>query len=133
MTVFVDTGYFLALMMPQDQWHRAAVKLAAEPAALVTSSQVIGETISLLQIRGYFSLALEFLGNATADPDLRIVCPDASLQALAWDEFRKSGGFGASAVDCLSFAIMRKSHITRAYTFDRHFAAAGFVTATGAG
>lgn len=126
MTVFVDTGYFLALMLPQDQWHKLAAKMSAVDATLVTSSQVIGETITLLQLRGHFSLALDFLQNISNDPDLRIICPDATLQSAAWDEFKKSGGFGASAVDCLSFAIMRKSRISKAYTFDRHFATAGF-------
>lgn len=126
MTVFVDTGYFLALMLPQDRWHKLAAKISAVDATLVTSSQIIGETITLLQLRGHFSLALDFLQNICNDPDLRIVYPDAPLQSSAWDEFKKSGGLGASAVDCLSFAIMRKSKITKAYTFDRHFATAGF-------
>ena len=129
MTVFVDTGYFLALMIPKDQWHSVAVKLAGTPASLITSSQVIGETISLLQMRGYFSLALEFLQDVLSDSEVRIIYPDTTLQTAAWDEFKRSGGFGANAVDCMSFAIMRKSRITRAYTFDQHFGTAGFTTA----
>ena len=129
MTVFLDTGYFVALMIPQDQWHSAATNLATVPAALVTSSQVIGETVSLLQLRGHFSLALEFLQNVCDDPDLRIIYPDMALQTAAWDEFKRCGGFGANAVDCLSFAIMRKNRIARAYAFDAHFATAGFTAA----
>ena len=80
---------------------------------------------------------LESLFQKTRYPDifmreevaLKIVYPDAALQMAAWDEFKRSGGFGASAVDCLSFAIMRKTGIRLAYTFDRHFETAGFATA----
>jgi len=97
----------------------------------VTSSQVIGETISLLRLRGQFSLALEFLAEIREGAAVRIVHPDAELQHAAWDEFKRSGAFGANAVDCLSFAIMRKMRIARAYTFDGHFETAGFETIIG--
>ena len=90
MTVFVDTGYFIALMIPLDQWHRAAARLATAGVPLATSSQVIGETISLLQIRGHFSLALEFLANLRQEVALKIVYPDAALQMAAWDDFKRS-------------------------------------------
>lgn len=129
MTVFLDTGYFIALMIPHDQWHTAATKLSVEKVSLVTSSQVVSETVSLLQMRGYFSLALDFLANVLAGDELRIVFPDEAIQRAAWEELRYSGGFGANAVDCLSFAIMRKLRIRKAWTFDRHFASAGFETA----
>jgi len=129
LTVFLDTGYFIALMLRNDQWHSAAAKLSIEKVSLVTSSQVVSETISLLQVRGHFSLALDFLANVSGGDELRIVFPDEAIQRAAWEEFRHSGGFGANAVDCLSFTIMRKLRIRKAWTFDRHFAAAGFETA----
>ena len=66
MTVFVDTGYFIARMQARDQWHRAAVE-ADDPALdLVTSNEVINETITLLQMRGFLSLALDFLREIRA-------------------------------------------------------------------
>lgn len=44
----------------------------------------------------------------------------------AWDLFSRWGGSGASAVDCASFAIMRRFGIRRVFTFDKHFRTAGF-------
>jgi predicted nucleic acid-binding protein len=60
-TVFLDTGYFIALQVEADQWHSAAVGVLHPDLRLVTSSLVINETILLLQSRGQFSTALHFL------------------------------------------------------------------------
>ena len=49
---------------------------------------------------------------------------DADTHRIAVAVF--SGGVGASLVDCVSFEVMRRRGITRAFAFDRHFADAGF-------
>ena len=128
MTVFIDTGYFIALLMPRDQWHERAIKAARPGMRFVTSALVINETISLLQASGFFSAALEFLRETRANPDLRIVYPEAAQQLEAWDLFSRWGTGGANAVDCVSFAIMKELSIKSALTFDEHFRAAGFST-----
>ncbi len=129
MTVFVDTGYFLALMLPRDQWHRAARKHSAAAAMLVTSSQVIGETITTLQRRGHYSLALHF-GNVR-----RSACsdrvPGRGTSEIGPGGIRPSPGDLVPARWTVSrFAIMRRSGITQAYTFDPGFATARFFVPT---
>ena len=47
---------------------------------------------------------------------------------LAWDGYRHRGAGQAGLVDHLSFAVMRRLGLEEAFTNDRHFAAAGFVT-----
>ena len=128
MTIFVDTGYFVALLSPRDQWHQIAVNALRPGLRLVTSSLVVNETISLLQARGRLSAALEFLQRLRSDAEMQIMHVDARLQADAWDLFHKWGGAGANAVDCASFAVMRAMNIKRAFTFDAHFGTAGFET-----
>lgn len=112
--------------MPQDQWHRAALRAVAPGMRFFTSSLVVNETITLLQRRGFFSASLEFLEQVRSNEHLEIVFPDAALQAAGWDLFEKWGGSGASAVDCLSFAIMKRHGIRKAFTFDDHFRKPGF-------
>jgi predicted nucleic acid-binding protein len=124
--VFVDTSYFIARLVEQDQWHNLAVAAARRADGFVTSCLVLNETISLLQIRGQFSAALEFLAGVRRDSGLRIVYPDAALQSLGWDLFARYGAAGANAVDCVSFAVMRELRIKTAFTFDAHFQEAGF-------
>jgi len=92
----------------------------------VTSSLVVNETVSLLQARGLLSTALAWLSEIRQDPDTQIVYIDAVLQSEAWDLFHRWGASGANAVDCASFAVMRRMNIRKAFTFDRHFRTAGF-------
>jgi predicted nucleic acid-binding protein len=87
---------------------------------------VINETLQFLQIKGFLSAALHFLLEAQRGTLGQIIYVDAGLQTEGWRIFQKFGGSGASPVDCVSFAIMKRFSIQRAYTFDRHFAAAGF-------
>jgi uncharacterized protein len=124
--VFIDTSYYVARMLPKDQWHRASIRAVKPGMIFFTSSLVINEAISLLQSRGYFSAALTFLGEARRNEEVPIIYPDAALQAEGWDLFGRWGGAGANAVDCVSFAMMARLGIRKAFTFDAHFRTAGF-------
>ena len=93
---------------------------------MVTSAAVISETISLLQSRGWLSIALDFLQASRDDANLEIIYTDQRIQDEAWDLFVRYAGSGASPVDCASFAIMRRHRIEKAFTFDHHFKTAGF-------
>jgi hypothetical protein len=93
-----------------------------------TSSLIVNETISLLQARGYFSAALTFLERVRRNEEVQIVHPDPVLQAEAWDLFGRWGSAGANAVDCVSFAMMARLGIRKAFAFDAHFRTAGFET-----
>jgi predicted nucleic acid-binding protein len=46
--------------------------------------------------------------------------------AESWQYFRRADLRKLSAVDASSFAIMKRSRIRVAFTFDRHFSVAGF-------
>jgi len=126
MTVFVDSSYFVATLAPRDQWQEQTLGTLQPGLRFVTSAPVIDETITLLQARGFLSTALRFLQEIRANPEVEIVYLDAALQSEAWDLFCRWGGSGAGAVDCTSFAIMRRLGIKKAFTFDRHFLTAGF-------
>jgi hypothetical protein len=125
-TVFLDTGYFIAIQVEDDQWHKMAVSATTPGLRFVTSSQAISETAALLQARREFSTALDFLQRIRVEPTVQIVYVDAVLQSEAWDLFHRWGGSGANPVDCASFAIMRRMNIKKAFTFDQHFRTAGF-------
>ena len=126
MTVFLDTGYFVAFLVPRDQWFQKAVQAARTDFRGVTSSLVVNETVSLLQARGLLSTALAWLSGIRADPKTLIIYLDAPLQVEGWSLFHRYAGSGANAIDCTSFAVMRSLNIKQAFTFDQHFRAAGF-------
>jgi predicted nucleic acid-binding protein len=126
MRVFLDTSYFIAILYPRDQWHPKAVRALHSEDEAFTSAFVINETISLLQSRGSLSAALEFLRDLRSGSSVRVMHSDAALQEEAWDLFAKWGPAGANAIDCTSFAMMRRLACRKALTFDKHFRTAGF-------
>ena len=130
MRVFLDTSYYLALLNPHDHWHKKALSALKPQDELLTSSLVINETVSLMQARGHFSAAVEFLREARTNPAVQIVHVDPVIQSETWDLFARWGSAGANAVDCASFAVMRRLAIHKALTFDAHFRSAGFDTLT---
>jgi predicted nucleic acid-binding protein len=84
-TVFLDTGYFVAFLVPRDQWNRLAEEAARPGLRAVTSSLILNETVSLLQARGLLSTALDWLRGMRLDPNTEIIHVDAPLQDEAWE------------------------------------------------
>jgi len=54
-----------------------------------------------------------------------LITPTSEDWDMAWMAYRRGEAGDAGIVDQLSFAVMRRLDITRAFTNDRHFAAAG--------
>jgi hypothetical protein len=128
--IFVDTGAFLARHVSHDQFHakarRAWKDLEKAKAPLYTSSFVLDETFTLLARRSSYAFAGDRAEAAYASRVLTILRPDPADEQAALVLFRKLGDQEMSFTDCVSFALMRRHKLSRAFTFDRHFAAAGF-------
>jgi len=57
-----------------------------------------------------------------------LVFPTDEDWSQAWMAYRQGDVGQPGVVDCISFAVMRRLGIKRAFTNDRHFQAAGFET-----
>ena len=129
-TVFVDTGAFVARYIERDPFHRDAQsawrQLAARRGGLATSSFVLDETFTLLARRASYAFAAERARVLLHSSRLAILRPDAQdeLHALQW--FEKFADHEISFTDAVSFALMKRHRIRRAFTFDCDFADAGF-------
>lgn len=55
-----------------------------------------------------------------------LVYADPAIDAEAWGFFAQNGASGATYTDCVSFAVMKMLGLKQAFTFDQHFAEAGF-------
>jgi predicted nucleic acid-binding protein len=128
--IFIDTGAFVARHIERDQHHQAAVDYWAEMARgklrCATSSFVLDETFTLLGRLAGNAFAAERARNIYASPSLKILRPDAATEMRALEFFTKYADKKISFTDAISFALMRKERIRRAFTFDRHFSDAGF-------
>lgn len=56
----------------------------------------------------------------------KLIEPTSIEVEQAWTDYRASLAGEAGIVDLISFAVMRRLGITRAFTNDSHFRAAGF-------
>jgi predicted nucleic acid-binding protein len=128
LSTFVDTSALLALLDADESRHDEAARgwreLLESNEPLVSTSYVLVETFALVQRR----LGVEAV--RALDQDL------VPLLELEWvgEEIHRSAMAGLllvakqrlSLVDCVSFETMRRWGLTRAYTFDHHFAEQGF-------
>ncbi len=128
--IFVDTGAWYALQVPDDRWHGNAVAcfrdLMHQGRSLVTSNLVVGETYTLLVRTHGNAAALRFVDTLDRSPRLVRVHTDEDLDQEAWQILRRFTDQDFSYVDGCSFAIMRQRRITEAFAFDHHFSTAGF-------
>ena len=128
--IFVDTSAFLARYLSRDQRHKDAVQgwkaLAQRSWKCYTSNFVLDETFTLLARRSSYSFAADRARSLYASASLEIVRPsnEDELEALAL--FEKFADQDVSFTDCVSFALMKKHGVRRAFAFDRHFRDAGF-------
>jgi predicted nucleic acid-binding protein len=128
--IFIDTGAFVARYIRQDSHHRRARRAWAEidrnRSRCFTSSFVLDETFTLLGRRASYAFAADRTRALLGSTALTTLRPDADDETRAVDLFAKFADQQVSFTDCVSFVLMRRHRFERAFTFDRHFADAGF-------
>ena len=128
--VFVDSGAWIALALSKDPLHAQAREqwelLHSAGAKLHTSIPVILETFTFLDRNATRDVALTWKESIYKLGKIKILpCELRDLQQ-SWEYFRRTDLHKVSAVDATSFAIMQRTGIRLAYTFDHHFAVVGF-------
>jgi predicted nucleic acid-binding protein len=128
--IFVDTGAFVARYIRQDSQHRRARRAWADVdrsrSRCFTSSFVLDETFTLLGRRSTYAFAADRARALLGSAALTILRPDADDETAAVELFANFADQQVSFTDCVSFILMRRHRLERAFTFDRHFAGAGF-------
>jgi len=130
--VFCDTSFFYAALDPSEVNHRRARALAQEAAAtrvsLLTTWDVVSETLTLLRYRRGFRVALGFLDDVK--PLLRLVPYGDRVRAEAEDLFRRFGrDHRLSFCDAISFVVVTTllDHVA-CLAFDEGFRSLGLTT-----
>lgn len=128
--IFIDTGAFLARYLRNDQHHPRALavweKLHLNRENCLTSNFVLDETVTLLGRRAGYDFAFQRAKNIYASQALTICRPDREDEINALQLFGKYADQRVSFTDCISFVLMKREKINRAFSFDRHFEFAGF-------
>lgn len=129
-SVFVDSGAWIALALVKDPLHGQAREqwtlLRETGAKLHTSVPVIVETFTFLDRNANRDVALVWKESIYKPGAIKIVpCELRDLES-AWEYFLRADFHKLSVVDATSFVVMKRLRVRLAYTFDHHFAVAGF-------
>jgi predicted nucleic acid-binding protein len=128
LSTFVDTSALFALLDGDDENHERAARtwqtLSDRDEDLLTTNYVLVESFALFQNR----LGLEAVRNLQEIfvPLFGVFWITEDIHAVAAAILLTAGKRRLSLVDCASFEAMRRSGVTRAFAFDRHFAEQGF-------
>ena len=128
MSIFVDTSAFLAVLNVSDvNYPKAKIfweKIITEGEVLLCHNYILVETSALVLRK----LGMEALRIFEQDiiPVLRIIWITKELHLAAVSGHLVTDRCYLSLVDCVSFEIMRRTGVHRAFAFDRHFQDYGF-------
>lgn len=128
MATFVDSSALYAFLDGEDRYHERTVAAWREARdqgdILTTTNYVLLETGALAQSRMGTNAVRALHEDVTPAMDVHWVSPDEHDDAVR--AVAASGRRAVSIVDRVSFLVMRRTGITRAFTFDPHFAEEGF-------
>ena len=127
-SVFVDTGYILALVNENDQHHAQAIALSEqfEDRPIVVTNAVLLEIGNALS-RMDRNAAVQIIEDLRESPGVNVVHLTPELFESAFELYRRHTDKQWGLVDCVSFVVMRRMDLKIALAFDQHFAQAGFV------
>jgi hypothetical protein len=128
--VFVDTSAWVALADKDDSHHRDAASsypsIFKNHKSLVTSNLIIAETYILLLKELRHRAAIEFLERIKASPRILRVYSNEGVETEAEGILAKFTDQDFSYTDAVSFVMMKRQKIRKAFCFDKHFVTAGF-------
>jgi len=127
-TVFADTGYWVALLNPKDQWHGKAISTSKNLGKVrqLTTEMVLDELLAALSRLPERAVAIRGVDAIRTNPNVEVL-PQTSIQFReAYGLYKQRADKEWSLTDCASFEIMKARGITEALAHDRHFEQAGF-------
>jgi predicted nucleic acid-binding protein len=127
----IDTSAILAVVNPNDQYHERAVTIGRR--VLAGGGRWVGTTLVLAELHGLVlqrrdpSTARSILARLLGDPAYEWL--DATAELAREAKTRWLDRFGDqrfSLTNAVSFEVMRRLRLSRAFAFDHHFVVAGF-------
>ncbi len=127
MTVFVDTGIFVALRNADDELHTRSKELMkralkGEFGRICTSDYVIDEAITTALVRTRrHDLAVDLGRYIIESPRITKLWTTKDTFDMAWKKFKTFKDKPLSFSDCVSLALMEKNRIKQIISFDSGF------------
>ncbi|MCX9011893.1 MAG: PIN domain-containing protein [Candidatus Methanoperedens sp.] len=133
MSIFIDTGVFIAYVNKKDEYHASAVRLVEDVmknkyGAAFTSEMVFDESMTFILYKtGDISKAISvrdlILGNKEKDVPrfMALVFVDGDILEKSWNTFVKYAGKRLSFTDCSTIELMKSRGIEHLASFDGGF------------
>jgi uncharacterized protein len=130
-TVFADTGYWIALLDPQDTLHTKAIHQSniLARSQICTSEMVLTEVLNHFSKRGNFMryAAAALIESLQVNDSVTVIFQSDDIFQRALDLYKQRPDQAWSHTDCASFCIMQQQGILEALAYDKHFEQAGFI------
>ena len=126
MSVFADTGVFLAYRNKKDRYHEVALKifrdaLKGKYGQIYTSDYIYDEALTLALARtNNIDVAMD-IAEVIHSPRIKMIFVDAGLLERSTKTVRKYSGRNLSFTDAVSIEIMNEFEIEKYIGFDAHF------------
>lgn len=128
--LFVDSGAFVAVANPGDQFEKDArtgwEKLARSTRPLFSSEHVLDEVATAICRMQSPRRAAVWVRQQLESDLIQWLRPSAEDFWNTVDLLEKYSDQRINFTDTISFALMRREKLDEVFTFDRHFALAGF-------
>jgi len=126
--VLADTGALLALILRNDQNHRAAAEyIRQNPATrFVLTELILAEVTTRVRARADAARAVAVARDLLSSRRYEVIFVDVELLGGAVDRMARLGDKRLSLCDCASFEVMERLGLGQAFTFDRDFRDCGF-------
>jgi predicted nucleic acid-binding protein len=128
MNVFVDTSAFLAVLDRSDTNHTAArpfwEKIVGGGDVLLCHNYILVETSTLVLRR--FGIQAVRVFEEDIVPILHVIWVTREVHSAAVSAHLMADRQMLSLVDCVSFEVMRRTGVRKAFAFDRHFQDYGY-------
>jgi hypothetical protein len=131
MSIFIDTGAFIAFHNIRDKNHSNALKLIRKAASgefgiLYTSDYIFDESVTIALVRtNNPSLALRvgemILGESKILPFIVMLGVSSEIFSESWRIFIKYVAKGLSFTDCTSITLIKSRGIENIMSFDSDF------------
>jgi uncharacterized protein len=128
--LFVDSSGWIALFDRSDQYQQQAAtafrQLQGQNVTLFTSDYVFDEAITFIRHHTTHLNAVQFGYWLLQARNVNLLRLDEAAWRAAWQMFQAYDDRRWAFTDCTSFILMRQQKLFQAFTFDHHFAQAGF-------
>jgi predicted nucleic acid-binding protein len=129
--VFIDTAAWIALFNRSDALHKQAKQveklLRQQNVLLVTTEFVFLEVADAFCTSATRTQVANFIDGLRSLTLLKIVEIEQPLYLEGWQLYKQRLDKNWSLTDCISFAVMKREKIDKAFTSDHHFEQAGFI------